>query len=96
MTYRNAHRDEETGYLSYLLRLWRTAEDQGRVWRASLQSTRTRQQVGFAELEALFEYLRGETSGEADPDLGGLGRPPRPLGKGGENASLVDPESEVL
>ena len=61
MSDRNAHKDEEPDYLSYLLRLWCVEGDKGRVWRASLQSTQTRQSVGFAGLEALFEYLRAET-----------------------------------
>jgi hypothetical protein len=65
-----AHKDEEPEYRSYLLRLWCVQGDKGRVWRASLQSTRTRQQVGFAGLEVLFEYLRAQTSIEGTPDLG--------------------------
>jgi len=61
---RNAHKDEEPDYRSYLLRLWCVEGDKGRVWRASLRSTLTRQQVGFAGLEALFAYLRAETGRE--------------------------------
>jgi hypothetical protein len=57
----NAYKDEEPDYLSYLLRLWWVKGAKGRVWRASLQSTRTRQQVGFAGLEEAFDYLRAET-----------------------------------
>lgn len=97
---RNAHKDEEPDYLSYLLRLWCVEGDRGRVWRASLQSTQTRQQVGFAGLEALFEYLRAETSIEVTPDLRGRAnarpRPPRSTksmnGKGGADASGVEPD----
>ena len=59
---RNAHKEEEPDYLSYLLRLWCVQGDKSRVWRASLQSTQTRQEVGFAGLEALFAHLRAETS----------------------------------
>ena len=61
---RNAHKDEEPEYRSYLLRLWCVQGDKSRVWRASLQSTQTRQEVGFAGLEALFAYLRAETGRE--------------------------------
>ena len=100
---RNAHKDEEPDYLSYLLRLWCVRGDKGRVWRASLQSTQTRQQVGFARLEALFEYLRAQTSIEGTPDLGGRAsarpRPPRSTnqeGKGGADGNSVDPEAVEL
>jgi hypothetical protein len=67
---RDAHKEEEAEYLSYLLRLWCVEGEEGKVWRASLQSTQTRQQVGFAGLEPLFEYLRTQTSVEGRPDLG--------------------------
>jgi hypothetical protein len=99
----NAHKDEEPEYRSYLLRLWCVEGDKGRVWRASLQSTQTRKQVGFAALEALFEYLRAETSVEGTPDLGGRASArPRPRrstgqeGKGGADANLVDLEAVDL
>jgi hypothetical protein len=99
----NAHKDEEPDYRSYLLRLWCVEGDKGRVWRASLQSTQTRKQVGFAALEALFEYLRAETSVEGTPDLGGRASArPRPRrstgqeGKGGADANLVDLEAVDL
>jgi hypothetical protein len=102
---RNAHQDEEPEYLSYLLRLWCVGGDKGRVWRASLQSTQTRQQVGFAGLEALFEYLQAQTSievaPEQDPDFGSRAsaRPRLPKstnGKGGADANSVDPEAVDL
>ena len=48
-------------YLSYLLRLWRVSNDDRPVWRASLQSAETGERVGFAGLEALFEYLWQQT-----------------------------------
>jgi hypothetical protein len=48
-------------YLSYLLRLWQVYGQESSLWRASLQSTQTRQQVTFAGLEELFEYLHTET-----------------------------------
>jgi hypothetical protein len=46
--------EEQPGYISYLLRLWR--EDG--VWRASLESTRTGELSTFANLAELFECLR--------------------------------------
>jgi hypothetical protein len=48
---------EQPGYQSYLLRLWRAGEVGKPVWRASLQSTHTGKQVGFASLASLFAFL---------------------------------------
>ncbi len=48
-------------YLSYLLRLWREGEG-GQAWRASLESVASGEQRGFPGLDALFAYLRLETS----------------------------------
>jgi hypothetical protein len=47
--------EEQPGYVSYLLRLWR--EDG--IWRASLESARTGELSTFANLAELFEDLRG-------------------------------------
>ena len=52
---------ERRDYLSYLLRLWRESEGEVPVWRASLRSSHTGEAVGFASLEELFEFLRGQT-----------------------------------
>jgi hypothetical protein len=55
---------KQTDYFSYLLRMWRDSEDEGArpskevLWRASLQSPRTGDLVGFASLDALFDFLR--------------------------------------
>ena len=49
-------------YLSYLLRLWRVEGGEQPVWRASLKSARGGEQVGFASLEELFEFLQKQTS----------------------------------
>ena len=60
--------DREEGrqvYLSYLLRMWRmecggegTVHTNGRLeWRASLESARTGERVGFGSLEELFSFL---------------------------------------
>lgn len=56
-------------YLSYLLRLW---EESGGsppgaplgeppVWRASLESPRSGERLGFASLAELFAFLENET-----------------------------------
>jgi hypothetical protein len=70
---------EKPDYLSYLLRLWRVngdaithhrdAESQNMgkaVWRASLESTRTGQRRGFANLGALFDFLQQQISATGD------------------------------
>lgn len=57
---------EDTGYRSYLLRLWR--EDGGQqFWRASLQSTETGERRGFASLDALFGFLREQVGSRDEP-----------------------------
>lgn len=58
---------KQPDYLSYLLRLW-PAEDQGHaVWRALLKSAGTGEQMAFASLEDLLDYLRAHTTAVA-PD----------------------------
>lgn len=52
---------EPDDYQSYLLRLWRVGDGEEPTWRASLQSSRSGEQVGFDSLEELFEYLRRQT-----------------------------------
>jgi hypothetical protein len=62
---------EEPGdYQSYLLRLWRVSDDEEPTWRASLQSSRSGEQVGFDSLEKLFDHLRWKTGAEASADAG--------------------------
>jgi len=52
---------EQPDYLSYLLRLWRAGDGERPMWRASLRSAHTGEQVGFASLEDLFRFLRIQT-----------------------------------
>ncbi len=47
-------------YLSYLLRLW-LVEDDGLVWRASLEAPGHAERHGFRALEDLVAFLRAET-----------------------------------
>ena len=54
---------EQPEYLSYLLRLWRVEGGEQPAWRASLKGVGGGEQVGFANLEELFDYLRAETAG---------------------------------
>jgi hypothetical protein len=59
--------EEQQDYLSYLLRLWKTGGGERPLWRASLKSAHTGEQVGFASLEDLFAFLENETG---SPSLG--------------------------
>jgi hypothetical protein len=52
---------EPDDYQSYLLRLWRVSDGEEPTWRASLQSSRSGEQMGFDSLEELVEYLRWRT-----------------------------------
>jgi len=54
------------GYIAYLLRLWPAHDAQGMCWRASVQDVRTGQRQGFANLEALFEFLLDRTEAVSD------------------------------
>jgi len=53
--------EEQSDYQSYLLRLWRVSDDEEPIWRASLKSSRSGEQVGFGSLEDLFEFLQRQT-----------------------------------
>jgi len=63
--------EQEPRYISYLVRLWQIRSSGMLVWRASLESPQASERVGFANLEALFSYLRQQVS--ADSDGGGTG-----------------------
>jgi hypothetical protein len=68
---------ETRGYVAYLLRLWQARCETGVAWRASLESARTGERVGFASLEAFFTFLEKEvcqvTAGQATTSTGGNG-----------------------
>jgi hypothetical protein len=66
---------EQPDYVSFMLRLWRENADAvgehgatGQVWRASLESSRTGERWGFANLRELFAFLRRHTSGVEEGD----------------------------
>ncbi len=60
---------EQSGYVSYLLRLWK-AEEHGRpVWLASLESTQTGQRQYF-HLEALVQFLQDRFGHSPDSSRG--------------------------
>lgn len=50
--------EHRLAYESYLLRLWQVRQNGKRVWRASLESTRTGARENFADLQQAFDFLR--------------------------------------
>ena len=66
--------------MAYLLRLWQVRCKEGTTWRASLESARSGERLGFASLNELFDFLRGRMEeGEVMGDEvagGGKRRPP--------------------
>jgi hypothetical protein len=58
---------QQSGYQSYLLRLWRAKEEK-EGWRASLHSAQTGRRRLFATLDALFDYVRAQTRSEPEGD----------------------------
>lgn len=56
------------GYVSFLLRMWQAKRGRELVWRASLQSSRTKERIGFPSLEALFTFLGQQAGAASDPD----------------------------
>jgi hypothetical protein len=59
---------EQKEYVSYMLRMWcdggdaRAGPSTEAPWRASLQSPRSGEMVGFASLDDLFDFLQGLAS----------------------------------
>ena len=49
-------------YVTLLLRLWQVVGNGSPVWHASLESSQTGERHGFADLGALFTFLRDLTS----------------------------------
>ena len=54
-------------YISYLLRLWQAADGDQVVWQASLENAQTGERRGFADLDALLNFLRQTTEMETQP-----------------------------
>lgn len=50
----------QSRYISYMLRLWQAGDQEQSSWRASLENPHTGEQHGFANVEALFEFVRQE------------------------------------
>lgn len=67
-------------YMAYLLRLWQVRCEERWAWRASLESARSGERLGFASPDQLFDFLRGrmeedEVMGDEIADCGKR-RPP--------------------
>jgi hypothetical protein len=53
--------EERDAYLAYMLRLW-LVDDEGPVWRASLESPHTGERHTFADSQTLLAFLEKKTS----------------------------------
>jgi len=53
--------------LAYLVRCWLVETEQGPVWRAAVEDPYTAEHRGFANLNALFEFLTQETTTHTPP-----------------------------
>ena len=51
----------EKNYIAYMLRLWRINNTGLLVWQASLEDPHSGKQIGFADFESLFSYLKDQT-----------------------------------
>jgi hypothetical protein len=61
VTHKQKGSGEVSGYVSYLLRLWRERGSASIHWRASLQDPHSGERVGFAHLDELVAFLRQQT-----------------------------------
>ena len=66
---------EHLPYVSYMLRLWLENDERYSAesraegeWRASLEDPRTEEMQIFADLEALFHFILGETKRRASSE----------------------------
>jgi hypothetical protein len=71
--------------VSYLLRIWREDGMDGApstedlpIWRASIVSTLTGRRRGFASLDDLFDFLRGQGRDQLDDQAGRRQSSPSP------------------
>lgn len=56
-----------SGYVAYLLRLWRRGQGKETVWQAFLEDPHTGERHGFRDLESLCAFL-GEQTAPINPD----------------------------
>lgn len=63
--------DPETRYLSYMLRMWRTRDSNGKaVWCASLQEPGSHHTHSFGDADDLFMFLQSRLGIEKPGDHG--------------------------
>jgi hypothetical protein len=55
---------DQPDYLSYLVRLWRVSAGGATTWRASVECPHTGEQLGFAGVQDLFDFLSDQTGRE--------------------------------
>ncbi|MBN1874697.1 MAG: hypothetical protein JXA33_10740 [Anaerolineae bacterium] len=63
-------RKKQQHYLSYMLRLWQVEDKDGTDWRASLENPHSSEVQGFADVEMLFEFIRGQINTTRDLSKG--------------------------
>ena len=57
--------EPESQHQSYLLRLWRAGE--GKTWQVVLEQFGTHERYGFADLDGMCTFLRGQMHNEMQP-----------------------------
>jgi hypothetical protein len=55
-------KNHSTQRISFLLRLWRSNLDQDAEWRVSVENPMTGERNGFANLEALVDFLKSSAN----------------------------------
>jgi len=57
--------DSDSGYLSYMLRMWCRRDHKGEpVWCASLEEPGSRHTESFGDINAMFAFLQRRLAGE--------------------------------
>ena len=54
-------RQDQSRYLSYLIRMWQVKAKRGWQWRASLESPGSGERRSFSSLEHMIAFLRAQT-----------------------------------
>ncbi len=58
---------DERRYVAFLVRLWSVHHDGELVWRASAENVHTGERRAFADMTALFDFLRAAVAAEPPP-----------------------------
>jgi hypothetical protein len=67
--------ESDTGYLSYMLRMWLRRDSNGeRAWCASLQEPGSRQTENFGDISSLFAFIESRLDAQAHGQLGQKGQ----------------------